>query len=69
MVAVSSAEFTKYSVNEPWGSISTSRIVLLARASAAASETATVVFPIPPFWLAIAMICMGILSPIKIASQ
>jgi hypothetical protein len=42
-------------------------MVFFARANAAAKDTVQVVFPIPPFWLAIAMMCMIILSLFKIA--
>jgi hypothetical protein len=42
----------------PWGSKSTSKTFLFVAASAADKLTAVVVFPTPPFWLAIAMVCL-----------
>ena len=41
----------------PWGSKSINRTFFFVAANAAERLTAVVVFPTPPFWLAIAIIC------------
>src|SRR3990172_3435037 len=52
----SSLEIPIPEVEFPWGSASISRIFSPERASDAARLIAVVVFPTPPFWLAIAII-------------
>src|SRR6476661_1637115 len=49
----------------PWGSASRRRVRRSAMASEAARLTAVVVFPTPPFWLAIATIWAMISQPVS----